>query len=1541
VSNIIHKFKKEKMKKLKLLLLIAGTLSMWQLKAQMHDLNSLKFGCSTRNDTVANNTLIFKINKDSLNFIFTTKYLINTLSPNIYPTNYKIYFTDTLLGNLIDSATINSLTDSVAINIKIDETRPSGTYYIKFSFATQVGIYNSNICINKIVVPHCYSDGCQLMSNPDFNYDYLSFLDPFDSFLLGVVTCWGDAWGTPQLHTFPNYALMWHGKLTAPTGGSYILGEGIKQNLVVPVVSGKSYFLSVEAKQAPTTTVTVDNLNVFLTNASTSGLPIFSATSSGDPIPPIAGQQILNATGIAYGTCGTAWCNFANCFTATSNFDQMVLYPQQTIGAMPVAWIAIKSARLYDVTPQTETVTITCANPTVQIGNVGCYIPEVNYSWLPTTGLSNPTILNPIASPSVTTSYTLTITPWYNPSCHFTHTSLVVVQPPLPISFNIVNSQTICPGVSTTITAIGAVSYTWLPSGFTTNSIVIAPNATTIYTVNSIDVNGCSASNTVAMYVNTVPTLTVTAAPNVTLCPGANTILTALGGTTYTWQPTALTGNTIIVAPTAPTIYTVVSLTSLGCVQKGYILVNPISCCVIAGASDFVTTSGSVIGGTYVLNSPLILTGDLILYNVTIFMGTNAEIIVPNNKRFTASGSHLLGCPTMWKGISCSGTRASVAIIKNSLVEDAITAVDVKNVILPTTTGDPNILFLEDATFNKNYTSVNIDTYNSTASNFPIYMSNVVYTSRKLITPQHLLVTSSLTVTYNWPTATNLSALKNISPFSPVFNPDLSLQTTYELSVASYSTSNLEIPYANTIAHQGISAKDVYSSSNYNGLKLDAYFTTHTFTNFNFHNVYDNLHYGINALNTNITSNNAFYQYMQQYPLPCTGKCVKNYDGGIGINSVSNMASGVGSGQTFSLTVLPFTTGFFNKSTNFFINCAYGVKFTNIEYANIQFAIFHSKRIYVPTIDIISYGGAIPLGEYGVYAKTVDFRGININNNFTANINKAIIFIADFEYIFKKFGSQYVGGLNIKKNTLKANYGTTLSTRSMAQAIAVDNLLNQTTVSGYVAGTPTVPVFVDNNTIDKTFTGITITNWNKQRVIDNSNTITLVDNLVPTTDQYGIDHYNNTDDNMIGNTVKGFNTTKVKVYGLLAAENKGQSMWCNSTENTYRGVSFMGSQNLTSWKENKMKTHVWGMELNQTTIGTQGAMFQPINNQWNGTWAAGTYKTFVNTLDPALSVPNSNLYLSNVPSITQNGAVPLAAKYKSTATPSVSLFYTTGFSGVYCPIIKIIGVGSGTINPLGNFVGNLTNIVSNAYAYNTYLNGNRKNGKMATYKTLLDYPSLATGNVILQNFAITNATSPIGKLLSTEAHLVNGNITLAQSSIAGISPTDSVEQNTKRFYEIYINSKIGSYTTTDDADLQTIANGCPQRDGIVVYQARVLLNSIYDVYYHYPDNCANTLSSARLANTIDDEKEAVIANFIVYPNPTNGTIYFSASNMNIDDYTVTIYDVTGKVIYQKVYGNGSTEINTINLDLSNGVYLMQLKDNSTNDNYKQKIVIQK
>ena len=78
----------------------------------------------------------------------------------------------------------------------------------------------------------------------------------------------------------------------------------------------------------------------------------------------------------------------------------------------------------------------------------------------------------------------------------------------------------------------------------------------------------------------------------------------------------------------------------------------------------------------------------------------------------------------------------------------------------------------------------------------------------------------------------------------------------------------------------------------------------------------------------------------------------------------------------------------------------------------------------------------------------------------------------------------------------------------------------------------------------------------------------------------------------------------------------------------------------------------------------------------------------------------------------------------------------------------------------------------------------------------------------------------------------------------------------------------------------------------------------------------------------------------IFLNPTNGTIYFSAKNLGINLFSVVIYDVTGKIIFTKEYNDG-VEINTLNLNLNSGVYLMQLNDINSGETYKQKIIIEK
>lgn len=123
-----------------------------------------------------------------------------------------------------------------------------------------------------------------------------------------------------------------------------------------------------------------------------------------------------------------------------------------------------------------------------------------------------------------------------------------------------VNSATICSGNSVTLTANSSVSnYTW-STGATTNSIVVAPNTTTMYVVNTNSSNICFSKKPAFVTVNITPTITV---PNGGICPtpGSYTF-TPSGASTYTYSSGSNT-----VAPTVTTIYTVVGSSTAGCIS--------------------------------------------------------------------------------------------------------------------------------------------------------------------------------------------------------------------------------------------------------------------------------------------------------------------------------------------------------------------------------------------------------------------------------------------------------------------------------------------------------------------------------------------------------------------------------------------------------------------------------------------------------------------------------------------------------------------------------------------------------------------------------------------------------------------------------------------------------------------------------------------------------------------------------------------------------------------------------------------------------------
>ncbi len=146
----------------------------------------------------------------------------------------------------------------------------------------------------------------------------------------------------------------------------------------------------------------------------------------------------------------------------------------------------------------------------------------VSYNWTPATGLSATNILNPIASPTATTTYTLTAT---QGNCTSQDQVVVNVNPTPTVSGA---AQTFCPGSSVTLSANGTPSggtYLWTPGGQTSNTITVSPTATTTYNV-QYSIAGCSANSTItASQINGLDFANIQAPGTSSICEGNNVVI--------------------------------------------------------------------------------------------------------------------------------------------------------------------------------------------------------------------------------------------------------------------------------------------------------------------------------------------------------------------------------------------------------------------------------------------------------------------------------------------------------------------------------------------------------------------------------------------------------------------------------------------------------------------------------------------------------------------------------------------------------------------------------------------------------------------------------------------------------------------------------------------------------------------------------------------------------------------------------------------------------------------------------------------------------
>ena len=133
------------------------------------------------------------------------------------------------------------------------------------------------------------------------------------------------------------------------------------------------------------------------------------------------------------------------------------------------------------------------------------------YSWSPTTSLYWTTGPSVLAYPSVTTTYTVVGTT--TSGCTGSATAVVTVKPSPTVTAS-PNPAISCEGDTLTLTASGAVSYTWSPS-FNLNttvgsSVQITPTFNMTYVVTGTAANGCTGVAVLEVTQGSTPQVTLT-----------------------------------------------------------------------------------------------------------------------------------------------------------------------------------------------------------------------------------------------------------------------------------------------------------------------------------------------------------------------------------------------------------------------------------------------------------------------------------------------------------------------------------------------------------------------------------------------------------------------------------------------------------------------------------------------------------------------------------------------------------------------------------------------------------------------------------------------------------------------------------------------------------------------------------------------------------------------------------------------------------------------------------------------------------------------
>ena len=1064
------------------------------------------------------------------------------------------------------------------------------------------------------------------------------------------------------------------------------------------------------------------------------------------------------------------------------------------------------------------------------------------------------------------------------------------------------NPQNACAGDNVTLTATGGVSYVWQGFNSTSNQVNVTPQVATTYYVNAVGTNGCTTTQQFAYTPIPLPVINITANSDTYCLDNAiPVVLTASGASSYVWSPSNSVGTSISVQPTAQTTYIATGTTG-NCSSTGSFVVKTTNCNSCFGCNlvlpSVVWQNISV--SDYCITQDVTISGQVSWSNSSFRISPNVRIIIPSGSRLTIAQSRLSSCADMWQGIEVQDGGS--LLILNSIIEDAIVAVDISNHTQPTSN---QILLVTNSVFNKNLTSISVNNYQQALTNATFRISGSVFTCRNLVKP----LTTPMATFINSIKAVAVPANANVPYASEYIN-----ENTFPRTV-------LKAPFSGQIPDMGINLYNVGLTSNPA--------SSPTFFDFNVGlagavasqtNFFDYLNNGIISVNSNLLVYNTVFQ---------------NMDSGNGIRAISDGIN--------NLNHLKVAKNVNSNLPNKFIDCGYGISTENIFVHEISKNEFRSSKTKLKS----------STGDNAVWATTFVNGEFSVKDNVIYNYKNGVVFtgnVGNLNGLGINTTSLYSDIIAINNNTIMPNMPSAVWPQSyVSSAITVFNVYNP---KYFVYPNAGKRISVETNTITS-YRGINVSGFAKMKFNINDNDINLEkDHVTQPTTEYGIlmsECYSSTKGNIYNNFIKGYSNSYLnnQNYAIIMKSCSDMIVSCNETRRTYNGLAFNAYNPQVGVFNNIMRNQVIGFLLDNNgvvgatygagpnTIGTTG---QPADNEWLGPqWTQpGRFKTFTNNS----TAQSSPMYVQSGGVFDPSGfgfsnpPLPLTLQYNT----SVSSIYTTsGATPVNCGT----GIPPALIL-INNPVMELEKIVQNQNLVTGNVAKVRRVQKNAVFKELKADQTLTQNSTVLQSFYNNELSTNNEAYATIEEQIAQEQLTQASNALAAVSNQDDVDNNHHIYNTCMLHYKDSTqvFTATDSTNLVNLCQKCPYTDGFVVFRARALYNLVFKTVEAFVDNCENSSLNRLAMPTSNEDKDAFdILKVELYPNPANNkfTIVTDEAEATLN---ILISDVQGKKLQETTVNVENYEV-SVPVNLPNGIYIVSIRNNTNYKTSIKKLVIQK